>query len=78
MAPPETTQETMESYRRHIYERFKRDPEARQCMIIAARHFDPDPSRSPITFYGRYCDWARELICTLQRRIKEDAEEKAA
>ena len=78
MAPPHNSIECYESYRREMLWRFKRDPEARQCMLIAARRFDPDPKRSPITFHGRYCDWARELIYTLHRKMNEDRESIAA
>lgn len=78
MAPPDGSVETPESYRQEMLKRFRRDPEARQCMLIAARRFDPDPTRSPITFHGRYCDWARTLIATLHRQMADRREENAA
>ena len=50
-------------------------PDARQCMLIAARRFDPCPDLSPVTFYGSFADWAKEIIARLNRQLTEQPQE---
>lgn len=75
MAPCIGSVQSFEDYRHAMLDRFRRDPEARQCMLIAARRFDPCPDLSPVTFYGSYADWAKEIIARLNRQLTEQPQE---
>jgi hypothetical protein len=75
MAPGPEFNGTGDQYRDVVRERFRRDPEARQCMLIAARRFDPDPERSPVAFHGRYAELARALIARLAEQLRRERTE---
>jgi hypothetical protein len=62
MAPSSRALLTQAQYQDAMRERFHRDHEARQHMLLAARALK-DPVRKPtVTFAGIYAAWAQHII----------------
>jgi hypothetical protein len=72
MAPWHGFKSGFNEYRDEIRQRFKKDPEARRHMLIAAQSMKPGCADSPVRFRGRYAWWARSILTTLRNHLHKD------
>ncbi|MBP9602832.1 MAG: hypothetical protein KBE53_01940 [Chromatiaceae bacterium] len=71
LAPPFQFAGDRERYLQVIRQRYNSNPEVRQCIIIAALRKNHNPHGDEMEFRGPYAEWAREVIESTARRLRE-------
>ncbi len=75
LAPPPDFAGDEDAYVQVIRRRYRQDPEARQCILLAALRANQAFGWSALSFSGPYARWAEHLIQTTAARLKRKKEE---
>jgi len=75
LAPPAHWFGTEDDYRALIRHRYRRDPGARQQIVIAARNCLADRGLELTTFTGPFAEWAANIIAAVAANLVEKAKQ---
>ena len=75
LAPPANFAGTEDEYVQVIRRRYRQDPEARQCILLAALRANQAFGWSALSFTGPHARWAEHLIRATAARLKHKKEE---
>ena len=75
LAPPPDFAGDEDAYVQVIRRRYRQDPEARQCILLAALRANQAFGWSALSFTGPHARWAEHLIRATAARLKHKKEE---